>query len=489
MRGLDILLWITTSVFIANVVLVATVIFFERRNPVSTWAWIFVLSFMPVVGFVIYLLFGRNSSTQKVFMDKMQNDEKILFDYVENDYKLSREVERQVFSNDGISLGQEYQNLKDFATLNIKAGSWLCYNNSVTYFNDGKKKFITLIEDIRNAKKFIHLQYYIIRWDELGKQIFIELAKKAAEGVEIRILYDFMGNRHLKKKFFEPLILAGGEVEYFHIPRFLSINCRNHRKVVVIDGNIGYIGGFNIGNEYLGKVKKYGKWRDTHVRFCGEVVNQLQLHFLMDWNHSSKDRAIKINDFYLPQVDKVYGHLPAQIVCSGPDTQWKNVKYSYFKMITEAEKTIFIETPYFIPEDDISTALKVAALAGIDVRIIIPGKPDHPFVYWASMSYLGELLEAGVKCYQYETGFIHSKTVFIDGVVASVGTANMDVRSFGINFEINSLIYDPETIKMLEVDFFNDLKECSVITKEIYAKRGKMFKLKESISRLISPML
>ena len=489
MSGLDILLWVIMSVFIANAILVATIIFFERRNPVSTWAWIFVLSFMPVIGFIIYLLFGRNAYTQKVFMDKMENDEKTLFDYVENDYELSCEVERQTFSNDGIGLGKEYQNLKDFVTLNIKAGGWLCYNNTVTHFTDGREKFNSLIEDIRSAKKFIHLQYYIIRWDELGEQIFIELTKKAAEGVKVRILYDFMGNRHLRKKFFEPFVLAGGEVEYFYIPMSLSINCRNHRKVVVIDGNIGYIGGFNIGNEYIGKVKKFGNWRDTHVRFCGEVVNQLQLHFLMDWNHSSKKSKISIDDFYFPKVDKDYEYLPVQIVCSGPDTQWKNVKYSYFKMITEAEKTIFIETPYFIPEDDILTALKVAALSGIDVRIIIPGKPDHPFVYWASMSYLGELLEAGVKCYQYETGFIHSKTVFIDGIVASVGTANMDIRSFGINFEINSFIYDSKTIKMLEKDFFDDLKECTVITKEIYGKRGKMFKLKESISRLISPML
>ncbi len=488
MNALNITVYIISMVFTANVFLAGVVVFFERRNPASTWAWLFVLFFIPVVGFLIYLIFGRISSKQKVFTKKTQIDQDLLFEYVEKDEVLVYEVERQVFSHDGIDLGAEYANLKDFASLNINSGSWLTYNNSLTHFIDGGDKFQRLIRDIKKAEKFIHLEYYILRGDELGRQIIIELAKKAAEGVEVRILYDHMGNLLIGQDFFKPLILAGGEAVSFVAPKFLRINCRNHRKIAVIDGVLGYVGGFNIGNEYLGKDKRFGYWRDTHVRFEGEVVDQMQLRFLMDWNFAA-EKKISVNEKYFPKKLKKYGNIPVQIVCSGPDTQWQSVKNGYFKMINEAEKTILIETPYFSPDDGVLTALRVAALSGIDVRIIIPGRPDHPFVYWASMSYLGELLDAGVKCYQYETGFIHSKTLFIDGMVATVGTANMDVRSFGLNFEINSFIYDPDVVKLLEADFYNDLKGCIEITKEWYEKRGRMFKFKEAVSRLISPML
>ena len=487
MSTLNIVLSIITAVFVGNVILAAIVVFFERRNPASTWAWMFVLFFIPVLGFFIYLVFGRNSSKQKVFEEKTANDKKTLFKYVDDDEELAERVVMQAFSNDGIGLGKEYKYLYDFATLNINSGSWLTYYNKMEHFTDGVQKFDSLISDIENAKHFVHLEYYIFRGDELGKRIIDALADKAAEGVEVRVLYDYMGNRTLPKNFFKRLTDAGGQAAAFPVPPFLRINCRNHRKIAVIDGVVGYVGGFNIGMEYLGMVKRFGFWRDTHVRFEGEVVAQLQIRFLMDWNYSSNDRIEK-NSYYFPKY-KCKEYLPAQIVCSGPDTQWRNVKNSYFKMINEAEKTILIETPYFSPDDGILEALRVAALSDIDVRIIIPAHPDHPFVYWASMSYLGELLEAGVKCYQYETGFIHSKTVYIDGIVATVGTANMDIRSFGLNFEVNAFIYDPKTVRMLEEDFYNDLKECTEITKEWYYARSRSFRFKEALSRLVSPML
>ncbi|HCT65551.1 MAG TPA: cardiolipin synthase [Lachnospiraceae bacterium] len=487
MTTLSIIIYIVALAFMVNVVLASIVVFYERRNPASTWAWLFVLFFVPIFGFGIYFIFGRDSAKQKSFADKTKTDYDILWGYINSNEKLSREVEKQSFSYDGIALGEEYKYLKDFAMLNINSGSWLTYNNKLEHFIEGDKKFDALINDIRNARKFIHLEYYILRGDSLGRQIVDELTKKASEGVEVRILYDYMGNLFLSKDFYHNLIKMGGYAIPFISPKFIRINCRNHRKIVVIDGEIGYVGGFNIGDEYLGKVKRFGFWRDTHVRFEGEVVDQLQIRFLMDWNYASQ-RKIFINDYYFPPKKEV-GYLPAQIVCSGPDTQWRNVKNSYFKMVNEAEKNVFIETPYFAPDDGVLGALKVAALSGIDVRIIIPGHPDHPFVYWASMSYLGELLEVGVKCYQYETGFIHSKALFIDGIAGTVGTANMDVRSFGLNFEVNAFIYEPETVKKLEADFYNDLKECTEITREWYNTRDKRFRFMEAISRLISPML
>lgn len=487
MNTWSIVVSIVSAVFILNVALAAAVVFFERRSPSSTWAWLFVLFFIPVAGFFIYLIFGRNTGKKKAFGPKIIKDERTYIEFVKNRDGLVDEIENQLFSNDGIKLGKSYKHLLDFATLNLNSGSWMTYHNKVKYFTDGNKKFESLINDIRSAENFIHLEYYIFRGDDLGKRIVKELSQKARQGVKVRLMYDFMGNIALPKNFFKELRASGGSVSAFIPSFFIRLNYRNHRKIAVIDGKIGYVGGFNIGNEYLGIVKRFGYWRDTHARFEGEVVDQLQLRFMMDWNFCSEDKFC-IDGFYYPAKD-IKEYLPSQIVSSGPDTRWHNVRNSYFKMINEAEKNIYIETPYFSPDDSIQEALKIAALSGIDVRIIIPAHPDHLFVYWASMSYLGELLEAGVKCYQYETGFIHSKTIFVDGIVGTIGTANMDVRSFALNFEINSFIFDEKKVSELENIFLKDLKDCTEITYENYLKRGKMFKIRESVSRLISPML
>ncbi|MCI2000911.1 MAG: cardiolipin synthase [Clostridia bacterium] len=483
----NVIFYIVSAIFILNVILAAIVVFFERRNPASTWAWLFVLFFVPVAGFLIYMIFGRNTGKQRIFGRKQKLDEKILFDFIKSNNLLSDEIGKQIFSTDGIELDKNYGHLRDFATLNIRSGSWMTYNNSMRRFTDGKLKFESLINDIDNAKNYVHLEYYIFRNDKLGRRMIYHLTKAAIRGVEVRIIYDLMGNMSLPDYFFTPVIKAGGKVTPFNPPLFIRINYRDHRKIAVIDGQIGYIGGFNIGDEYLGDVKRFGYWRDTHVRFEGDVVDQLQLRFMMDWNFFSNEE-LKISEFYFPKKP-LLGYLPAQIVSSGPDTKWQNVKNGYFKMINEAEKNIYIETPYFSPDEGVLEALKVAALSGIDVRIIIPAHPDHFFVYWSSMSYLGELIEVGVKVYQYTDGFIHSKTIFIDSLVATVGTANMDVRSFGLNFEVNSFIYDEKIVAGLEADFIKDIEDSKRITYEDYKNRGKIFKFRESVARLISPML
>ncbi len=314
------------------------------------------------------------------------------------------------------------------------------------------------------------------------------MTKKAKEGVEVRLLYDGMGNSSLPKDFFDKLHQAGGYSAAFLPPFFVRINYRNHRKLCIIDGEFGYIGGFNVGDEYLGIVKRYGHWRDTHLRFEGDAVDQMQIRFIMDWNFTSREGVVPLEDKYFPEREQ-YDGIETQIVSSGPDTQWKNIRNGYFKMMNEAEDHIYLTTPYFVPDDSIFDSLRVAALSGIDVRIMIPGNPDHILVYWASMSYLGELLEAGVRCYQYEKGFIHGKTLCIDGSVASVGTANMDVRSFALNFEVNAFMFDTELTKSLEADFMKDLDSCIEITKEWYDKRKWWFKVKEAVARLVSPML
>ncbi len=475
-------------VLFANIILAGIVVFFERRNPSSTWAWLLVLFFIPILGFFVYMVFGKNGKREKMFLKKSNYDQEVYYKYLFQDVHSAEKIQqqKQFITERGKLVDAEY--LNDLAHLHLNSGNWMTFNNKVDYFNNGKDKFDTLVKDIRQAKKFIHLEYYIWRGDDLGKHLVEELAKKAAEGVEVRLLYDGMGNSRLPRYFFDELKRAGGYTAAFLPPFIVRLNYRNHRKLCIIDGEIGYIGGFNVGDEYLGITKRYGPWRDTHLRFQGDAVDQMQMRFIKDWNFTAKKGLIQLNEKYFPKREQFDG-IRTQIVSSGPDTQWKNVRNGYFKMMNEAESHIYLTTPYFVPDDGIFEALRVAALSGLDVRIIIPGNPDHFFVYWASMSYLGELLEAGVRCYQYEKGFIHAKVLSVDGQVASVGTANMDIRSFELNFEVNAFLYDETMAKLLEDDFRNDLKSCVEITKDWYHRRKWWFKVKEAVARLISPML
>ena len=478
------LILIGLIILVGNIILSGLIVFFERRNPSSTWAWLLVLLFIPVLGFVIYMIFGRNSRREKMFLKKEEYDRSVYRSDVESVRK-NRE-QKQILRNNEHLIDHAY--VADLIHLHLNSGSWLTFNNQIDYFNNGKDKFDALIEDIRNAKKHIHLEYYIWRGDDLGARLVDELAKKAAEGVEVRVLYDGIGNSLLPKYFFDKLRDAGGYTAAF-LPRFIvRLNYRNHRKLAIIDGEIGYIGGFNVGDEYLGITKRYGPWRDTHLRFRGDAVDQMQMRFIKDWNFTSKKGKVDISEYYFPAREQFDG-VATQIVSSGPDTKWNNVRNGFFKMMNEAESHIYLTTPYFVPDDGIFEALRVAALSGLDVRIIIPGNPDHFFVYWASMSYLGELLEAGVKVYQYERGFIHAKVLTIDGKVATVGSANMDIRSFVLNFEVNAFLYEEGITQLLEEEFENDLRSCVEITKEWYQRRRWWFKVHEAVARLVSPML
>jgi len=238
----------------------------------------------------------------------------------------------------------------------------------------------------------------------------------------------------------------------------------------------------------LGLVKRFGFWRDTHLKLKGDSVKQLELRFLMDWNFCSPE-YIKLSDGFFPKIKNSGSGVSMQIVSSGPDTAQYNILNGYIKMISEANNTVYIQSPYFVPDSSIFDALRIAALSGIDVRIMIPSKPDHPFVYWASLSYLGELVELGAKCYKYEKGFIHSKVIMIDSLLSSVGTANMDIRSFKLNFECNAFIYDQNVTMKLDEQFLRDIEDSTRIEYEWYMKRGSLTKIRESVSRLLSPLL
>lgn len=266
------------------------------------------------------------------------------------------------------------------------------------------------------------------------------------------------------------------------------MNNRNHRKIVIIDGKIGYVGGFNVGDEYLGKDKKFGYWRDTHLRLEGDSVNALELRFILDWNSQSNRDSIEYEDRYFPDVD-FGGTIGVQIASSGPDEDWEQIKYGYLKMISSAKQSIYIQSPYFIPDQAFIDAIKIAALGGVEVNIMIPNKPDHPFVYWATLKNAASLLSAGVKIYHYDNGFLHSKTLIIDDEIASVGTANMDNRSFTLNFEVNAFIYDEAIAAQLKEAFIQDMKVSYRLTEDLYNKRSLWIKFKEGISQLLSPIL
>ena len=484
----EIILIFLVTLFFGNVVFAALTIFFEHRKPASTWAWLMVISFIPILGFVFYLIFGREGKKEDVFRDKSQNDTETYYGYLHKMDKYSHMLATQKKAIEEKKDIIDSKHLNDLAYLHISSGNCITYDNSVDSFYDGEKLFGKMIDDIRNAKEYIHMEYYILRNDNFGRQIINELTKKAAEGIEVRLLYDGMGNTALKGKTLKAFADAGGKVGIFLPPFIVRLNYRNHRKITVIDGKIGYVGGFNMGDEYLGKVPRYGKWRDTHIRIVGDAVDQLQIRFIMDWNFVSENE-INLSNRYFPVSKDADGNTKIQIVSSGPDTKEQNIRNGYFKMINEAETSIYITTPYFVPDDGILSALKIAALSGIDVRIIIPANPDHPFVYWASMSYLGELLNMGVKCYQYYDGFIHAKTMYVDSFISSIGTANMDIRSFDLNFEVNAFVYDREITKEHEEVFLKDIESCMEITKDWYNRRSGWFKVKEAVSRLISPML
>ncbi|WP_424766555.1 cardiolipin synthase [Paenibacillus sp. sgz302251] len=468
-----------------NIFLALTVIFLERRNVSTTWAWVMVLFFIPVIGFILYLILGQKVRKRKLY--KLLGDSQRIIEHTVERQK------RQLRDRELVFQDRATQDYQDMIYMNLKTSyAVFTSNNSVEIFTEGTQKFDALLQDMKEAKHHIHLMYYIVRDDELGRRLVKALAEKAAEGVEVKFLYDHIGSTNLPRRYFNELKAAGGREAAFFPSRIpylnLKINYRNHRKLVIIDGHVGYIGGFNIGDEYLGLDEHFGEWRDTHLKVRGNAVLQMQAQFLMDWNLAASSK-IELNERYFPIISEETGTIGMQLVASGPDTEYQQIKDAYIKMIYAAKETICLQTPYFVPDESLMAALKIAALSGVDVRIMLPSMPDHFFVYWATHSYLGELLSGGVKCYMYEKGFLHAKTLVIDGKVASVGTANLDIRSFKLNFEMNAFIYDTQTAAELQRIFEIDQEHSKLLTIELYQARPLMNRFKESISRLLSPIL
>lgn len=487
--------WLMDNILFINLILSIIIVFFQRRAPKTVWAWLLALYFIPGFGILFYLLFGQDFRKSKMFRIKKLEDQ------MGSSIRSQEEILRN-FNHENMDdpLVRDYG---DLIMYNLKtSGSVLTVHNDVKVFSDGEAKFEDLRKSLRQAQKFIHIQYYIIKNDELFDSIVPILIDRVRNGVEVRILYDGMGGRFMPKKRWEELKQAGVKVGVF-FPALLGrlnlrVNYRNHRKIVVIDGTVGYVGGFNIGREYISRDPKFGYWRDTHLKITGDAVISLQIRFALDWNYAAHENLFQTPSYFdspyrngLVKAMQEEGKrlVAIQIIASGPDTADRQIRNNYLELFHKARKSIYIHTPYFVPDDAVLSALRIAARSGVDVRLMIPCKPDHPFVYWATYSYAGDLIEAGAKCYVYDNGFLHAKGVMVDGRVSSYGTANMDIRSFELNFEVNATIYDETITQQLEQEFMNDLKHCREITKEVYESRSLLIRIKEQGSRLLSPLL
>ncbi len=475
----EILGYMTRNILFVNCLFAIVVVFFERRSPKSVWAWLLLLYFLPIVGFVCYLFLGTDMRKRKIFRIKEVED------------SIHEAIRQQEHSLKGGELQGRYT---DLMLYNLKtSGAVLSDQNDVDIFTDGNELYDVMLEDMRKAKRFIHMQYYIIHDDVLFERIREVLEEKVKEGVEVRILYDAMGCRTVSGRLWKGLEAAGIEVAEFFPALFgrfhLRINYRNHRKIVVIDNEEAYVGGFNVGREYVDLEEKFGHWRDTQLRIKGGAVLNLQLRFLLDWNYAAKKNLFGESRYYTEIVSGNRDFCKIQIISSGPDNGTQVIRDNYLRLIHKAKKTIYIQTPYFIPDETVFESLMIACRSGIQVNIMIPCKPDHLFVYWATYSYIGDLVMAGAKCYTYDNGFLHAKGMIVDGEIFCYGTANLDIRSFALNFEVNAVVYDERKAAEMEGYFVEDLRYCSRISKDRYAARSFVIRLKEQVCRLLSPLL
>jgi len=468
------------GLFIINAFVSLLVIILERKNPEKTIAWLLVFILLPPVGLFFYILFGRNWKKHTLSDSTVPIEELV--------YHAMKQVR-----------DYEYSGL--IGLLSKNSESPLFNDNSITLFRDGVEKFEEFKKALWNAENHIHLEYFIVKESDIGNEIKDILIAKASEGIEVRFLIDRLGSIRLKHEFIDDLRYGGVEVvqySYFLAPLLRRINTqvnyRNHRKIAVIDGKIGFLGGLNIGDEYVGK-SRFGYWRDTHMMIKGDFVLGLQAVFLDDYftikevNRSTEEHFSENFDRYFPKTGPADGKL-MQLVVSGPDSRYPAIMQAVLKMISMATDHIYITSPYFIPSESIMNALTIAALSGIKVHILFPGRYDHILSYYASRTYLAELVKVGVIVHFYDPGsFIHAKCVIVDGKIATLGTANMDIRSFELNYEINAMVYDEEVAEALEEMFFEDLKKSRRVTEEYFENLPAKVKIFEAFCRIFSSLL
>lgn len=474
--------------YIVLVILVVLRVLYDSRSSSKALAYILFIVLVPLIGMLFYFSFGVNYRKRKLYSKKIIKD-KVLRNEIDSRIKSYSE---QV-SKSGL-LGDEYLNISRF--IFNSAGSPPTGNNAVKLLVNGEQKFPELLRALRDAKSHIHLEYYIYENDTTGNAIADILIEKAREGLEVRFMYDDFGSHSLGAKFIKRLEAGGVLTAPFYKIKWYAlgnrINYRNHRKIVVIDGVRSFVGGINISDKYRndGKSESDLYWRDTHLMIDGPATFYLQHIFLSDWNFCSREK-IEFDTVYFPVhsgTDRVSREL-VQLVPSGPDSALPLIFYSLMDAIGTAQSRIRITSPYFIPGESLMDALIIAAKSGVEVEILVPGISDSRMVNSAARSYYTELLPHGVRIFTYNKGFVHAKTMVIDDELAVVGSANMDYRSFDLNFEINAMLYGKELNAQLSAAFENDLKHSTEIIAADWLHRPKYISLWEKMVRLLSPFL
>jgi cardiolipin synthase len=398
---------------------------------------------------------------------------------------------RPIVPNEQLNEQVVQEHHRVLAYLQSLAHAPMTCRNETTILADCSEAYAVMLAAIAKAVDHIHLQFYTIRSDRVGRCFQSLLIAKSLAGVKVRVLYDGLGSYKLDPTFIREMKEAGIEVSSF-LPPLIAffdkrVNYRNHRKTLIIDGEVGFMGGMNIGEEYVGGNQRLGYWRDTHLRLKGDAVYDIQNIFMADWSMSTGQTFMEEPRYY--PKHQIQSHECIQIITSGPDEQWDQILELFFVALSSANTCIYLTSPYYIPEASITMALKTAALSGVDVRLIIPYKADSRLVQWASLSHMEEIMRAGVKCYLYRKGFIHAKILIIDEVMATVGSANMDMRSFFSNFECNAMFFDSSTIATLINNFNEDLNQSKQLELHEVANRSKLQRTKEVIARLVSPLL
>ncbi len=473
---LALITWLGSTGLFLLTVIVVIVIISENRNPVRSLAWLTVLLVIPVFGLILYFIFGRDIKNKKAVARRVRRKLKRKEVHIKPDLRF-------------VSLSEETKQIIKVA--NKLSGAHLHLNNNAEILSSGAEKFQRLLTDIENATDYIYIQYYIIASDNIGKEIARRLIEKAHNGVTVYLIYDPVGSVSTGKQYFKDLIAAGVKVKPFIPVRFPAfgtrINWRNHRKQCVIDGKIGYVGGMNVADRYIDGGKEFDMWRDIHIRVEGRIASAIESAFITDWSFMGDDYDnLLLNSAEYPEER---GEFAMQHVTSGPTSQWFNIEMLFLKCIGSAKKRIYIETPYFLPTEGLINALQSAALGGVDVRIMIPRRSDSAILTYASSSYVAECLKAGIKIYFYNKGMLHSKMMMIDDEVVSVGSTNFDFRSFEHNFEGNLFIYSREFNRAMEAVFIEALKDATRILPEEWSKRTKLRRFKESLMRLLAPIL
>ena len=464
---------------------------YKRLDPVKSLSWIVIILFIPYFGLFAYLFFGQNYRKTKIYNRKGVWDERFR--------RLMSHRQMKLFKTQPEAVPAELHQFRKLINLNLKGNkSVVGVNSNIDVYFSGKEALDAMYNSIKGATQHIHLQSYIIVDDIVGTRFKDLLISKAREGVEVRLIYDDVGCWYMKKEFVEEMRAEGIEVLVFAPVHFLTptskVNYRNHRKILVVDGTTGFLGGVNIAERYYNG-GTFEEWRDTHIKIIGESVSALQSSFLLD-RYFILNKQLKRKKKYFPSIypqEHDFGEINtpvyAQIITSGPDSDWASIMQCYFQAITNAKKRIFIITPYFTPNESLLDALKIASLGGLEVSIMIPEKSDTILGHWSTMSYAAELLEAGVKVYLFSKGFNHSKVITIDGEFCIVGSANFDNRSLEHNFEITSIIYNSKVTQIIDSQFAIDIERCRSLASSKWAKRSVKNQIKEAFARLWSPLL